>query len=1248
MAKHWLLLESNGHGLAMELLPERTPGGVPRTGLGMVEDKFDIRVEPRGNSELRESSRIGGELAYGILWREDHVRRAASVAFAVADRTATINGRSADLLFALASAQAIRDAVARHAQQPEPTCPAFAATGVLDSSGYVRRVDGMPAKLRDTYAALAEEGCQCLFYPRENQADLPPDLRAAIESAGLKLHPVERLEQALAVLSFTIEKVHLESPYQGLSAFTYAERRVYFGRAAEADALRQALLQREQTGRAAALILGVSGSGKSSLAQAGLIPALEPQSQTDEHSPLIARPIVWSVWRPGEVPAHVEAARTLDNVSLRNEADLARAVHEHWLHAPHASPLAALDGVPVETLSDLASAFAQRVSQNSRFVWVVDQLEELFTQRFEPAAIQRFAEFLAELQNQGVWVVGTLRSDFYPHYQEYLLDAFPKFCVHDLGRLDDAALQAIIETPAARAGVEFALDPLSQKSLAAQLRQDALAGGRADLEGVLPLLEFTLAELYQARDPNSHRMTFEAYYGQDYPTDPAERTPGLYSMIGRRADAVLDGLDAEARAELPRLLRALATTAGIGHAARAARLDAYPQPSPARRLIDAFTAPEVRLWVLGKGGAADDAPITLRVAHEALLNHWPLAQAILRAQRQDLETLERLAQDAALWHAQGAGADLLLPAGKRLSDGADLLQREPDWLRQEGVADYVTASIQAEQARQTAERTQQRRRVRQAWTAAGVTSLLALGATGAGWWAWQAKHAADFHRGEAESLINYMLFDLRDKLRNVGRSDLLDDVAIHVQDHFAKSMARGELNSRELSAQGAAANNRGKALQTQGHLVEALDEYRKSLEISRKLVLADPTQTAWQRNLSVNHVMIGTVLEAQGQPDAAMLEHRRSLEILQNLVKTNPDNTILQHDLAANHDLIGGVLQSRGQLDDALIKYRQALDITQSLAKTDPYNSAWQSGLWASHNNIGDVLRLQGRLDMALVEYRQALDITQSLAQADPSNIVWQNNLLVSHNNTGAVLKAQNHLDNALGEYQRGLAIAQKLAQVDPSNTDWQGGLWGSHNNVGAVLQVQDRMDNALGEYQQALEIAKRQAQVDPSNTAWQFDLWNSHEMIGAVLQAQGRLDDAMGEYRQDQAIAQRLAQANPSNTAWQRYLSVSHEKIGEILQAQDHLDDALGEYRQALDIGQPLVLIDSSNAQWQDGLAFIHANIASILRQQHHVNAALAEFRQAAALLAPLVERAPNLAQWKQALDDVNAAIAQLDKAKP
>lgn len=199
----------------------------------------------------------------------------------------------------------------------------------------------------------------------------------------------------------------IRSPFRGLDAFDFEHAELFFGRARAIATCTERLEQLAASGRAFLLIYGMSGSGKSSLLRAGLLPAITKAGAT----PGIA---LWRrcVIRPSQGPSAVaslaagllrkEALPELaEEKSAAELADLLRSAPERAVALVRAA------------LGRAANAAGIAPSQ-CRLALAVDQLEELFTTEAEPASRALLVRLLMAFAGSGlVWVIGTIRSDFY-------------------------------------------------------------------------------------------------------------------------------------------------------------------------------------------------------------------------------------------------------------------------------------------------------------------------------------------------------------------------------------------------------------------------------------------------------------------------------------------------------------------------------------------------------------------------------------------------------------------------------------------------------------------------------------------------------------------------------------------------------------------------------------------------------------------------------------------------------------------
>jgi WD40 repeat protein len=516
------------------------------------------------------------------------------------------------------------------------------------------------------------------------------------------------------------------APFRGLAAYEFEHAAIFFGRDGAVAKAAEQLATQARAGSAFLLISGPSGSGKSSLVKAALVPRLmKPQRITG--AAFLRR----AVFRPSEgggdviaglADALIRGAGT-DGVGLpellgpgQNPAQLAT-----YLRAAVGEP-SFVFAAALGRLTQAGRAEGRLLAyEEAKLILVIDQLEELFTiPGIGAEDRQLFIKLLGGLARSGaVWVIATIRSDFWHRAAE-----IPELVAlaQGFGRLDIAApspaeLAEMIRKPAQLAGLSFEISDKTGLGLDAVLAEHA-----ATAPGALPLLSFTLDELYR-RDVLARQgkvLTYATYEGLGQ----------LEGAIATRADEVVGALPVPAQKALPRVLRMLAAvTTGAQQVAvaRSAGVESFTPGSDARALVDALTA--ARLLV----ASTDGGEPTVRLAHEALISRWTRARDQLISDRRDLETRELVERQQRRWQeTKGRARRQLLLRDPDLANAVDLTRRWGDELDAD-TRRFIQASAR-------------RARLRQQLTAAAalVFAALAVGAI-------YAQQQATVQRNRAEA-----------------------------------------------------------------------------------------------------------------------------------------------------------------------------------------------------------------------------------------------------------------------------------------------------------------------------------------------------------------------------------------------------------------------------------------------------------------------------------------------------------------
>ncbi|WTW93056.1 hypothetical protein OG216_06545 [Streptomycetaceae bacterium NBC_01309] len=534
-------------------------------------------------------------------------------------------------------------------------------------------------------------------------------------------------------------------PFVGLAGYQPEDARFFHGRGALTATL--AALAEEWRGRGIVAVVGASGTGKSSLLRAGLIPALG-----HAFGGVVGEvPSQYRLFTPGSDPlrelARVFAAPapnagdTADAGDAGNAAD-AGDTEQRLLEDPrHCAEMAARSFGPHRD--------GERIPAQP--LVVVDQFEELFTLCGDPAQRRAFVEALHAVATSHAHgdppsVVLGLRADFYPHAlaMPHLPDAFQAAQLV-VGPLSPEDLRQVLTEPArvARLSVEDGLVELLIREMAPS--SPGASPDEAHDPGALPLLSHALL------------ATLAAAKGRTLTVRHYRAAGGLHDAVERTAETAYDALVTREQQDIARqiFLRLVHVEEGLKDSRRRLRLDELPggaQGSGAdtvRRVLDRFVAAR-----LVSAGAE-----TVEIAHESLLTAWSRLRQWIGADRVWLNVHSGLGAALRRWQASGCD-DSLLYRGPMLE-----LTRE--WVDDRGYGRELNAAEQEFLDRSLALRHEEawaeRRRVRRRYQITAVLTILAMLVGGVALYAHELRTAASRDKARTASRA---LADKADRLRD--------------------------------------------------------------------------------------------------------------------------------------------------------------------------------------------------------------------------------------------------------------------------------------------------------------------------------------------------------------------------------------------------------------------------------------------------------------------------------------------------
>jgi len=578
---------------------------------------------------------------------------------------------------------------------------------------------------------------QALHEAFEKAEQIAPAVHENVEDLVVVPPDVKGFELTEEMLDLEVA-TEIPNPYKGLRAFQQGDAKDFFGRAALIDELVNRM--KEPTGNYRFLaVVGPSGSGKSSVVKAGLLPALKRGAVPGSEHYFIVEMM------PGS-----DVMRELENALLSVAVQPPKDLHERLGANSHN-----LHEIIKEILPD----------STSEFLLLIDQFEELFTLTADNALRIHFMDSLQyaiTAPDSRLRVIITIRADF---YDKPLL--YPEFGALIRERtelvlpLNKAELEEAITGPVTRVGVRA--EPQLVQTIVSEVSEEP---------GALPLLQYALTENFERR--LGRMMTLESY----------QASGGVLGSLARRAEELYTQMSTPQQEAIRQLFLRLVT---LGEGTEDTRRRILwselaftgEAEDPLRHVLDTYV--KYRLLTIDKDPHTREP--TVEVAHEALIRQWQRLRQWLQNSREDLRTQRRLATALQEWRASKKD-NSFLASGVRLQQ-LEALANNVDIALTNEEKEYITASVakreldrsivEKQKARELA---LERRSARIFRALVVVFAVFAVVGIGLAWYASIKAQEADVARGEAiTNLERSRLLRLAVESNNLLESGVNTEVA---------------------------------------------------------------------------------------------------------------------------------------------------------------------------------------------------------------------------------------------------------------------------------------------------------------------------------------------------------------------------------------------------------------------------------------------------------------------------------------
>jgi non-specific serine/threonine protein kinase/serine/threonine-protein kinase len=345
----------------------------------------------------------------------------------------------------------------------------------------------------------------------------------------------------------------------------------------------------------------------------------------------------------------------------------------------------------------------------------------------------------------------------------------------------------------------------------------------------------------------------------------------------------------------------------------------------------------------------------------------------------------------------------------------------------------------------------------------------------------QERQRAEHRFNDVRKLANSILFELHDAILPLPGSTKARELLLRRAQEYLDSLAREAKDDVALQRELALAYQRiGDVL---GKTSLAIENQKKSLELFKSLVAAEPGNLELQRDLGTSYRRICSLQQTSGKFQEALEACGKDLELREAIARTRPGNQTAQYEVGYSYQALStfelavavlrmaNVQEQLKEYPAALENARKAVALYEELSAKNPDDVRLRFATTSALQRVGSVLISLNDLPGALQVFEKSLPLREKLAAAYPTDARTKINLYHSHESIGWVLVRLGRVREADDHFRKQFDLAQRLVATDGGRIEYQRALAGAYENLGSVLEREKKCAEARGSYEKGLKI---------------------------------------------------------------------------------------------------------------------------------------------------------------------------------
>ena len=298
-----------------------------------------------------------------------------------------------------------------------------------------------------------------------------------------------------------------------------------------------------------------------------------------------------------------------------------------------------------------------------------------------------------------------------------------------------------------------------------------------------------------------------------------------------------------------------------------------------------------------------------------------------------------------------------------------------------------------------------------------------------------ARNAAENRREHAEELVGYMVGDLKTKLDEVGRLDILEGMGGRVSEYL-ESLDPNEVTDESLNQQAQVWRQLGEVAMDQGQLEDALKAFNTSRDVIAELSRRNPDNPDYIYELGNAEFWVGYVYLELGDFDKAQRSMDAYLDQANTLVAIDPSKPAWLMEKSYAHSNMAAMIirQGQGDMELALQEIEEAAELNRQVMELAPDEPAYRSEYGETLAWLADTQLLDCRLGEALIARQKSVEIARGQMEQDPANVNLSDRYARTLSGLGSVALQVGMVEMAIENYGESGRILGRLSELEPSN----------------------------------------------------------------------------------------------------------------------------------------------------------------------------------------------------------------------